>query len=257
MTVEIPELEKLTVGKSTGELDKQHLQDHDGDTSCAKSILTLPDELLNNILEHAITLRPTNSWGGGTLRSGYDPSLIMTVALTCRRFSQIIVPFYYRQTLSDYNMRLVPPDSRFELLVRTLQANPVLGLHCRRLNSNIPDNGNMEGAGQGWELAEQFPAFVPSIKKLYIRGGFGKDGNKPAWTFLRACVRHMRQLEDVNLQRIAIEGLEVADFLEVFQASSLKRLRVGGFARSNCQFENLKVGRDDGLAQLVSSNKPK
>jgi hypothetical protein len=248
MTIEMPELEQLTIDESAGEFNKQPSAGHDGDTSRVRCILTLPDELLSKILDYSVLFQPMDSWSQSPLRSGYDPAIIMTVALTCRRFSQILVPFYYRVIFSDYVMKLIPPNPRLELLLRTLHANPSLGLHCRVLNSFIPDTRNHEEPDGGCELAEQLPALVPNIKRVHLRGCFGKARNKQAWTFLTACVRHMHQLDDVALQRQAREGLEVADFLAAFQDSSLKILRVGGgFAKSSSPPEDMKVGRIDRL----------
>jgi hypothetical protein len=243
MNITMPAHEQLMVDDPASELDKISLPGHDGNPSRARCILTLPDELLNKILEYSVLPEPTNGWGGRTIQPGYDPAMIMTVALTCRRFSQILVPFFYRETFSDYNMRLIPMDPRLKLILRTLKANPSLGLHCRVLNSNISEKKNHNEPDKGCRLAQQLPALVPNIKKLYLRGCFGKARNKLAWKFLAACVRHMHQLEDVNLQRHAHEGLEVAGFLPVFQDSSLKRLQVGGFVRSSSRIEDLKVSR--------------
>lgn len=117
----------------------------------------------------------------------------------------------------------------------------------RRPNSNILDRINHGELDEGYGLAEQLPALVPNIKRLYLRGCFSNANDKEGWTFLAACVRHMHQLEDVNLQRHARDGLEMADFLTVFRNSSLKWLQVGGFVKSTSQIEDLKVGRIDGL----------
>lgn len=249
MTIDMPVLDQLTVDESAGEFNKQPSSSRDGDTSRARCILTFPDELLSKILDYSVVFQPMNSWSESPLRSGYDPVKIMTVALTCRRFSQILVPFYYRETFSDYVLKLVPPDPRLELLLRTLQANPSLGVHCRVLNSFLPDKGNHEEPDEEYELAEELPALVPNIKRVYLRGCFSKARNKRAWTFLTACVRHMHQLEDVVIQRQARDGLEVADFLAAFQGSSLKELRVGGFAKSGSHLGDLKVGRIDRLPE--------
>lgn len=59
----------------------------------------------------------------------------------------------------------------------------------------------------------------------------------------------MHQLERVNVQQESAKGLEVDDFLTVFQASSLKKLRVCRFSRATSQVKDLKVGGIDGLVK--------
>jgi hypothetical protein len=216
---------------TTKALNKEYIRDHDGDNSWPALILALPHELLAEILELAII--PNNihelSWRHQELT--YDPAVTLPVAYTCRRFSQVVVPFNYRSIKFSSPQGIVPTSLRLRLLARTFQSNPSLGLHCREFKMHIPDN--KLSSQEDFEFVEQILPFLPNVKSLYVHGGFGTKKNQQTWKLLRACVQHMRRLEMMELHREAIEGLEVADVIREVQIPSLKGLCVGGFARSD------------------------
>ncbi|KAF3396635.1 hypothetical protein DPV78_008000 [Talaromyces pinophilus] len=196
-------------------------------------ILALPHELLAEILELAVIPNNIHELSWRHQESTYDPAVTLPVAYTCRRFSQVVVPFNYRSINFGYPQGIVPTNLRLRLLARTFQSNPSLGLHCREFKMHIPDiTGNRVSSQEDFEFVEQILPFLPNVKSLYVHGGFGTEKNQQTWKLLRACVQHMRRLEMMELHREG-EGLKVADVIREVQTPSLKGLCVGGFARSN------------------------
>lgn len=218
---------------TTKALNKEYIRDHDGDNSCPASILALPHELLANILELAIIPNNIHELSWRHQESIYDPAATLSVAYTCRRFSQVVVPFSYRSIKFTYPLTkgIVPTSLRLRLLARTFQSNPSLGLHCREFKMHIPDN--RPSSQEDFEFVEQILPFLPNVKSLFVHGGFGTKKKQQTWKLLRACAQHMRRLETMDLHREAIGGLEVADVIREVQIPSLKGLCVSGFARSD------------------------
>lgn len=209
--------------------NKEYMRDHDDDNSL---ILALPNELLAKILELAIIPNHIDEWSWRHRELIYDPAVTLAIAYTCRRFSQVVVPFNYRSINFIYPQGIVPTSLRLRLLVRTFQSNPSLGLHCREFKMHIPDIGR-RSSQEDFDFVEQILPFLPNVKSLYVHGGFGPEKNQQTWKLLRACIQHMRRLEILFLNREEIQGLEVADVIRQVQIPSLKELYVGGFARSN------------------------
>lgn len=213
-------------------LNKEYIRDHDGDNSWPALILALPHELLAKILELAIIPNNIHELSWRHQGSNYDPAVTLAVAYTCRRFSQVMVPFIYRSIDFSSPQRIVPTNRRLRLLARTIQSNPSLGLHCREFKMHIPDIGR-RSSQEDFEFVEQILPFLPNVRSLFVHGGFGPEKNQQTWKLLRACVQHMRRLEMLDLNREEIKGLEVADVIREFQIPSLKGLSVHGFARSD------------------------
>jgi len=251
--------EPHTEEPKTEESKKEPSQEYDNNIPRAGHILlTFPDELLNNILELAVIPPPEIGFDGRPhwpYRTEYDGVWMRNVALTCRRFSQIMVPFIYRKKQALYNMRLIPPEPRLELLLRTFRENPSLGLYCRELYLNVPDRKLENESDDDCGPAEEIPAFMPNVRHMFVRGGFNKFRAKQTCKFLRACVQHMHQLEHLILAHLGKDSFSVAELLQVFQgqASALKELSVIGFVAAESPYEDLKVGRIDGLAQFQIS----
>lgn len=251
--------EPKTENPKTEEPKMELSQEYNDDTPRAGHILlTFPDELLSNILELSVIPPPEVGWDGEPrwpYRTQYDGVLMRNVALTCRRFSQIMVPFIYRRKQALYNMRLIPPEPRLELLLRTFRENPSLGLYCRELYTNVREQKSEDEPDEDCGPAEQLPAFVPNVKHMFVRGGFNKDRAKQTWKFMRACAQHMHQLEHLNIAQLGKDSFSVAEFVQVFQgqASALEYLGVIGFSASESHYEDLEVGRIDGLALCLRS----
>jgi hypothetical protein len=247
---EAPKTENLKTEEPKMKLSREY---NDDTPRAGHILLTFPDELLSNILEFAVIPPPEIGWDGKPqwpYRTQYDGVLMRNVALTCRRFSQIMVPFIYRRKQALYNMRLIPPEPRLELLLRTFRENPSLGLYCRELYTNVREQKSEDEPDEDCELAEQLPAFVPNVKHMFVRGGFTKDRAKQTWKFMRACAQHMHQLEHLNIAQLVKGSFSVAEFIQVFQgrASALEYLTVIGFSASESRCEDLEVGHIDGLS---------
>lgn len=238
---------------------KKLSQEYDNNIPRAGHILlTFPDELLNDILELAVIPPPEIGFDGRPLwpyRTEYDGAWMRNVALTCRRFSRIMVPFIYRKKQALYNMRLIPPEPRLELLLRTFRENPSLGLYCRELYLNVPDRKLENESDNDCGLAQELPTFMPNIRHMFVRGGLNKVRMEQTLKFLRACVQQMHQLGHLSLAQLGNNNFSVAEFLQVFQgqASALEELSVIGFSASESRYEDLKVGRIDGPAQFLIS----
>lgn len=254
-SVDEPQAEEpKTENPKTEESKMKISQEYNYDSPRAGHILlTFPDELLSNVLELAVIPPPEIGWDGEPCwpyRTQYDGVLMRNVALACRRFSQIMVPFIYRRKQALYNMRLIPPEPRLELLLRTFRENPSLGLYCRELYTNVREQKFEDEPDEDCGPAEQLPAFVPNVKHMFVLGGFNKDRAKQTWRFMRACARHMHQLEHLSIAQLGKDSFSVAEFIQVFQgqASALEYLGIIGFSASESRYIDLQVSRIDGLA---------
>lgn len=237
--------EPCTEEPKTEEPKKEPSKEYDNTLPRAGHILlSFPGELLCNILELAVIPPPEIGFDGKPCwahRTEYDGVLMRNVALTCRRFSQIMVPSIYRKKQALYNMRLIPPEPRLELLLRTFRENPTLGLYCRELYLNVPDHKLENEPDDDCRIAEELPTFMPNVRHMFVRGGFNNFRAKQTRKFLRACVQHMHQLEHLSLAQLGKDSFSVAELLQVFQgqASALKELLVIGFVASESPYEDL------------------
>jgi hypothetical protein len=221
-------------------------------------LLTFPDELLINILELAVIPPPEIGFDGKPQwphSTQYDGAWMGNVALTCRRFGHLMVPFIYRKKQALYNMRLIPPEPRLKLLLRSFRESPSLGLYCRELYLNVSDHKEENEPDDDYGLAEELPTFMPNIRHMFIHGGFNKVRAEQTLRFLRVCVQHMHQLRHLSWAQRGKDSVSVAEFLQIYQgqASALEELSVIGFSASVSRYEDLKVGRIDEPAQFLMS----
>ena len=225
-------LETSEQGKLKRKAPDDFIQDRDGNKSRPSLILDLPTELLTKILELVLIPEKGNRVPWRLEQMSWDPTAIPALAYTCRRFSQIAVPFNFRNIYFEYS-RVVPVSARPRRLAQVLQSNPSLGSYCRDFHMSICDDSHSRE--HDFEFAAQLLSFFPNLRSLSVHGGFGDYKHESTWNLLRTCLPRMCHLEKVRLSREAIEGLKVAEVIRELQVHvpGLKELEVHGFAKNS------------------------
>jgi hypothetical protein len=211
------------------------IQDRDGDGSKSRPsmILDLPTEILTKILELVLSTQNFNQVPWRLYQLSWDPTAIPALAYTCRRFSQIAVPFNFRNIcIDDFRQTVIPWTERPKRLLQVLRSNPSLGSHCRdfsmRIESN-PDLRERRSEGDDLEFTSQLLLSFPNVRSLSVNGGWGAD--ESAWKLLRLCLPRLCHLERLELRTDGFEGLKVTEVIQRLQdqVPNLKGLEVHGF----------------------------
>ncbi|KAJ5623139.1 hypothetical protein N7490_011744 [Penicillium lividum] len=223
--------QQTTLGKSVnGNLAIQKTIDANDsfvDSSRPAFILRLPDEVLRQILELAIT--ETDGWHK---ESPYSKALIPAVAYTCHRFSRIVISFNYHTLRMEFPRRMIYPVCSTRKLVQSLQANPSLGRFCQNLSLSISDICPRRCKTDSECLQEILPE-LKNVKYITVHGGFEPGSKSHTWDIIQRCSQHMPRLEQVLLSREAFTGPGYADILQNLQIPMLQELHIHGSSESN------------------------
>ncbi|EAW10949.1 uncharacterized protein ACLA_065830 [Aspergillus clavatus NRRL 1] len=183
-------------------------------------ILHLPDEILQQILNRAARDRESPVRRGSI---EHDPEILMTLAVTCRRFSRIALPLLYR----SISFTLDPPAKHLQKLQAVLASSHLLRYHCRTLRIRVTDI---------WPLPDEyFPLMndlicsLPHVQSLVFNGGYGTNPEE-MWTMVRLASENMPHARSLSLSRVC-DGLHVRDILEHVDFPSLQTLDLHGIYR--------------------------
>ena len=191
-------------------------------------ILGLPDELLVKILEFAaLRTQQSSSYYDLEFDQLYSINSIAPLALTCKRFNRLVLPFLYHSIRFVSPKRIAPATRALRILLRTLQSNPSLGQLCQCLRMHIPDIG-FESIPEDFAAAEELTRYLVNLRHLYIHGGFSYRNRESTWNIIRSCVKHMGRLEELSLGREDLIGIEIPTLMRELQIPSLRKLQIHG-----------------------------
>ncbi|KAJ5918207.1 hypothetical protein N7454_010582 [Penicillium verhagenii] len=213
----------LTVQKTVEQCNHESV----ADSRRPSFILRLPDEILRQILELAVT--ETDAWHK---ESPYNKALIPALAYTCHRFSRITISFNYHTLHMAFPRRMIYPVCSTRKLVQSLQANPSLGRFCQNLSLYISDVCPRRCKTD----SECLDAIIPELKNvkyLTVHGGFEPGSKSHTWDIIQRCSRYMPRLEQVLLAREAFTGPGFADVLQNLQIPMLQELYIHGSSEAN------------------------
>ena len=179
-----------------------------------RGILSLPDEVLLNVLEILSVDAPLEWAIQGRNPLNVYPEFV-ALSIVCRRFHRLVTPFMYhdlsvltRWTGRPYNMYNVA----LRHLHRTLGENVALRAHCRRLYVLLDARNHAD------QIMDML-TWLTSTRHLRIRGDLGENGL--GRRVLDTAVRSLPHLESLSLE----EPLRINHFGLLQVCGALKDMR--------------------------------
>jgi len=179
-------------------------------------ISSIPDELLEKIILIAIDSQAVEPWAW-TRRCAF----IATLSLTCKRLNYITKPLLYHTICITRKFQAVPPDSKTQLLYRTMEANPDLHKFCKHLAIAISDFNVQE---DDFHLCNDLVSWLTNVTTFKVYGGFQFLAT---YTLIRKAMLSMPQCSELHLSRCWDSPLLIHVFNECI-TPQLRVLRLHG-----------------------------
>ena len=186
-------------------------------------ILSVPDELLSEILMHAAPL-PINE---GVDRVFYRQA--NRLCLVNKRFLRLATPILYSNINLD---EIMPPGRRITSLERALTAQPHLGAHVRELHLSFCD-WRCEIRDTHWAIIRTIVDVLHNVRRLHIRGHAGHPELIKLVHYLAQRMPHVKDLYVGRFGNIYWSLDEIASILEFHNLKKLGLSGVNGTRRLN------------------------
>ncbi|KAK0610811.1 hypothetical protein B0T14DRAFT_570741 [Immersiella caudata] len=191
------------------------------EVSTPAALLNLPNELLFKIISMATEVeRPSLGWGWWEpgLYDGIDFPLALSLTQVCQRLRPIAIPRLYERLRighsNDYHIDLekdhgLSRENSLQLL-RSVEEDPSLGVHCRALELYLVGNLRKASADrvpyelvssdEKAELAVDVIRAFPKIKRFKIIEEVQQhlEAQAKTWEILRTAARLLPELEEVG-----------------------------------------------------------
>ncbi|KAE8326020.1 hypothetical protein BDV39DRAFT_206406 [Aspergillus sergii] len=151
------------------------------------------------------------------------------LSVVCRRLTPIVLPLLYRHLKIETG----PPNRSLRQLHRTLQSNPALGDHCRKLRIHI--SYFKPAADSDFFVVKDLIPCLTKVQILTIPGGFDSS-HKSAWSLLQYAFQHIHAVRSLNIHR-EMGGRFLRDFIEHMDIPSLEKLSLSGVYRQTTSTE--------------------
>ncbi|KAJ5085586.1 F-box domain protein [Penicillium argentinense] len=204
-------------------------------TSPGRSLSTLPEEILSQILDQS-------TLNGTTLHAGVQHpkrvySELRALALVCRRIHRLVTPllfegitFYHEYVCPSCikDRSIVPPCRRALALHRVLRDNPPLRAKCLSLDIIIDDTADT--SDEDFQVANDLITWLTRTRSLRFYGGFHEgvsEGQRAnALALIRNASKGMVQLKEFLLDgdEFNSRGLSLAEAMENISFPSLEVL---------------------------------
>jgi hypothetical protein len=185
------------------------------------SIDKIPDEILNDIVTHALPPKFARY-------NSYHTALALS--LVCQRFHRIVQPLMYN-TLNLSSHSLVYQCRVVRLLHRSMEANPALGAMVKCLllyldyrTSLFPVNIIFQ---VDFTIAKELMGWMENVEEINIQGGFVHPST---WPVMIDAAQKWKRLRDVSLKRVDGEwSMSMTPVFEFLMATpSLTKLSLYG-----------------------------
>ncbi|CAH0051878.1 unnamed protein product [Clonostachys solani] len=191
-------------------------------------ILGLPDELLSEILRHAVQL-PNWDLAARSAFATYDLKICRRLSRVCRRFYSNCLKFNYQTIRLGPRVdgwRKSPTTASVTYLHHILRTNPVIPGYCRNL-SIYPGYPSDDSAEALTYFANNLVPLLVNVNTLEVHGPLSAILGDRSWLVLRQAAQHMTKLAHLELTGY-INDLEIFPLVNQVEFGALQTLRLSG-----------------------------
>lgn len=181
------------------------------DVDCDRaSILRLPEELLNTIVQEACRkdkderdYEPCEYWSGRRIYWGERLRTPVSLCLVCRRLNRIAMPYLYGDVVlgggPSGRIHIESQEPTIKLMHRSYRSNPDLWKLCRSLDVGYRGYNN-HGEAVDWPMGyivNDLTAWMTETRAFRFTG-LGHD-SADAWRICLQGMRNFQHLEELSL----------------------------------------------------------
>jgi hypothetical protein len=191
-------------------------------------ILGLPNELLTEILRHAVQL-PNWDFAARSDFASYDLKICRRLSFVCKRFYSTCLKFNYQTIRLGPRVdswRRPPTIASVTHLHNIMRANSVIPGYCQNLSiySGYPSDDSSEALAY---FANNLVPLLTEVDTLDFNGPLSAILGDPSWLVLQQAAQHMPKLAHLELTG-HINDLEIFPLVNQVEFRALQTLRLSG-----------------------------